>query len=138
MIQRACKLSKTNSFFLFGPRGSGKISILDHEFSQKDSLFVDLLNIELFDQFILDPTRFEALIDLPEHKNKRVIIDEVQKLPKLLDVAHTQIQKRKRQFILEPFRRFLAIAAQMNGQIVNKSKIASEVSQILFHRYRLK
>ncbi|MBN8537334.1 MAG: ATP-binding protein [Deltaproteobacteria bacterium] len=212
MIKRIVNLSKTNSFFLFGARGSGKTTLLEACFSKEDSLFVDLLDIEFLDQLMLNPKRFEALIDAPENLRKRVIVDEVQKFPKLLDVVHSQIQKRKRQFILtgsssrrlkqqgtnllagrawvynlfplstleigsdfdlkkalewgglpeaylsnsfeaakefltayvgtylqkeiqqeqwvrniQPFRKFLAIAAQMNGKIINKSRIAREV-----------
>lgn len=222
MIQRTLNPSKTNSYFLFGPRGSGKTTFLRSLYSENDTLFVDLLDIELMDQLLLNPGRFEALIDQPEHINKRVVVDEVQKFPKLLDVVQRQIQKRKRQFILtgsssrrlkqqgvnllagrawtyhlypftsselgslfqlksalewgtlpevsmtedalskrellnayvgtylekeiqqeqwvrnlEPFRKFLAIAAQMNGKIVNKSKIASEtgVDDVTVARY---
>jgi predicted AAA+ superfamily ATPase len=175
-------------------------------------LYVDLLDLATFDELILDKNRFLALIDTPEHKDKRVVIDEVQRIPALLDVAHAQIQKRKRQFIftgssarklkqhgtnflagrawvyelfpfstlelddqfdlkkvlewgalpdaylapdavsakeylsayvgtylqkeiqeerwvrqLPPFRRFISVAAQMNGKIVNKSAIAREI-----------
>ena len=180
-------------------------------FSEKDSLFIDLLDAQLFDQLLLDPGRFPALIDSKEHRHKRVIVDEIQKIPRLLDTAHRQIQSRKRQFIftgsgsrrlkqrgtnllagrawvyhlypftsfelkkkfqlkraleygtfpeaalsqtteeareylkayvgtylekeiqqerwvrdLQPFRRFLTVAAQMNGKPVNKSKIARD------------
>ncbi|MGK5083337.1 AAA family ATPase [Bdellovibrionota bacterium FG-1] len=52
------------------------------------------------DQLLLDPTRFEAFIPTPENQKKRVVVDEVQKFPRLLDVVHSQIQKTKRQFIL--------------------------------------
>jgi uncharacterized protein len=100
MIQRTCKPPKTNSFFLFGPRGVGKSTLLQESFSTKDTITVDLLDPQLMDLLLLDISRFEALIDLPENRNKRVVVDEIQKLPRLLDVVHSQIQKRKRQFIL--------------------------------------
>ncbi len=220
MIKRSYKLSKLNSFFLFGCRGSGKTTLLNAYFSKKDSLFLDLLDVNLMDQLLLDSSRFEQIINLPENKNKRVIIDEIQKFPKILDTIHQQIQKTKRQFImtgssarklkqqsvnllagrawvynmyplsaieldfsqymniqeienlkkvlefgslpealehkdvtdskeylkayvstylekeiqqeqwvkkLEPFRKFLAVAAQMNGKIINCSKISREI-----------
>ena len=94
MIQRILNLPETNSFFLFGQRGSGKTSLLESIYSTDDSIFVDLLDLAVFDELTLDASRFEALIDDPKHINKRVIIDEVQKLPALLNVAHQQIQKR--------------------------------------------
>jgi len=49
---------------------------------------------------MLQPSRFESPINSDEHKHKRVIVDEIQKFPKILDVVHSQIQKTKRQFIL--------------------------------------
>ncbi|MFZ4402903.1 MAG: AAA family ATPase, partial [Pseudobdellovibrionaceae bacterium] len=85
---------------MFGPRGSGKSTLLEAFFDPKDTLFLDLLDLQLMDQFLLDISRFTAMIDSPENKNKRVVIDEIQKLPKILDVVHSQIQKRKRQFVL--------------------------------------
>lgn len=212
MIRRNCKLPKSNSFFLFGPRGCGKSTLLQAEFSTADTLFLDLLDIRLLDDLMLDPGRFERLINEPGARDKRVVIDEVQKFPRLLDEVQRQIQRTKRQFVmtgssarklkqagtnllagrawlyqlypftaeelkqdfdlkralergtlpdaylaadaaaakeyltayvgtylekeiqqeqwvrnLEPFRRFLAVAAQMNGKILNRSAISREV-----------
>ncbi len=164
------------------------------------------------DALLLDISRFEALINSPENLKKRVVIDEIQKLPRLLDIVHSQIHKFKRQFVLtgssarrlkqqgtnllagrawtlnlypftreelgiqfelkkalevgllpeaylasdffeakeylsayvgtylekeilqehwvrklEPFRKFLAVAAQMNGKVIKCAKIAREV-----------
>ena len=98
MIQRLCKLSKKNSFFLFGPRGAGKTTVLKQIFPE--DLYLNLLDVELYDDLLLEPKRFISLIQSPEHQSKRVIVDEIQKLPRLLDYVHTEIQKNKRQFIL--------------------------------------
>lgn len=197
---------------MFGPRGSGKSTLLHRHFPATDTLFLDLLDIQLFDDLMMDSGRFERIINASDAVHKRVVIDEIQKFPRLLDVVHQQIQKTKRQFImtgssarklkqagtnllagrawlynlypftskelvsdfdlkralergtlpeaylapsamdtreylksyvatylekeiqqeqwvrnLEPFRRFLAVAAQMNGKILNRSTIAREV-----------
>lgn len=210
MIQRQCKLPKNNSFFIFGPRGSGKTTLFEDVFDKSEALFIDLLDPEIYDDFLLDISRFSRMIDA--HKGKVVAIDEVQRLPKLLDIVHSRIQKEKRIFALTgstsrrlkqkgsnllagrawvfnlfpfsasemgyefnlqkaleygslpdsylakdaddareylnayvgtylqkeiqeeqwvrniaPFRKFLAIAAQMNGKIINKSAIAREI-----------
>ncbi|MBK7960725.1 MAG: AAA family ATPase [Bdellovibrionales bacterium] len=100
MIQRHAKLSQSHSFFLFGPRGVGKSTLLNAYFKSSETLFIDLLDLSLMDSLLLDISRFEALINSQEHRNKRVVIDEIQKLPRLLDIVHSQIHKSKRQFVL--------------------------------------
>lgn len=100
MIRRILNLSKSNSFFLFGPRGVGKTTLIKKQFETNTSLYIDLLDDEFVDQLMLDFSRFSALIDHPDNISKSVIIDEVQKVPKILNIAHQQIQSRKRQFIL--------------------------------------
>ena len=212
MLKRRLVPTKSNSYFLFGPRGSGKTTFLQKMYSKKNALMIDLLDVQVFDQFLIDPSRFEKIIESPENVKKVIVLDEVQKLPKLLDIVQRQIQKNKRKFILTgsssrrlkqkgmnllagrawvyhlypfstfelgsrfnlkkvlergglpdailvedylsareylnayvgtylqkeiqeeqwvrqlvPFRKFLAVAAQMNGKIINKSKIAKEI-----------
>ncbi len=100
MIPRLYNLSKSNSFFLFGPRGVGKTTLIKQQFPPHKALYIDLLDDNLVDQLMLDFSRFSALIDHPENKNKAIIVDEVQRIPKILNVVHQQIQQKKRQFIL--------------------------------------
>lgn len=208
MQKRLVKLPKDKSFFLFGPRGAGKSTLLKSAFRDQNPLVFDLLDVELVDELSLYPKRFVERIG----ENTIVIVDEVQKLPKLLDYVHALIEERKIQFILtgssarrlkqkgtnllagralvrelypfstfelneqfelskalergglpdaylassdenaadylraytltylekeiqqeqwvrnlEPFRRFLMIAAQMNGKIINRSSIARDL-----------
>lgn len=73
MIQRSLKPSKEHSFFLFGPRGWGKSTLLQELFSVEDTLFIDLLDIQLMDDLLVDPGRFERIIDAPEVRTKRVV-----------------------------------------------------------------
>lgn len=99
MIRRLQKLSKNNSFFLFGARGTGKSTLLEQEFSRQDALWIDLLLDEDEDRFGRHPD--ELLLILAKRKFKRVIIDEIQKAPKLLDLVHHSMEKyRQVQFIL--------------------------------------
>ena len=61
MIKRSINLPKSNSFFLFGPRGSGKTSLIEASYNQEDTVFVDLLDLKQFDELLLDPSRFGSL-----------------------------------------------------------------------------
>ena len=91
MFHRACNLSKSNSFFLFGARGTGKTTLLNHALFLKDALRIDLLIPELEERYSLQP----SLLLEQTHSLKKgtwVVIDEVQKVPKLLDLVHKSIE----------------------------------------------
>ena len=98
MIKRLQKLSKNHSFFLFGARGTGKTTLLKQLFSNK-CLWIDLLSFEDEDRFGRNPDLLTELI--AEASYKKVVIDEIQKAPKLLDIVHLEMEKNKKiQFIL--------------------------------------
>lgn len=99
MVNRIQLLNKTNSFFLFGARGTGKTTLLKKLFSDKDTLWIDLLKDS--DEEIYGRRPDELTHQLNTKKFQRVVIDEVQKAPKILDVVHMEIEERKNlQFIL--------------------------------------
>lgn len=212
MINRHITISKNRSFFLFGARSTGKTTLLDQLFSENSSFRVDLLDPRILELLQAYPNELEPLIRPALDQHKIILIDEVQRVPALLDIVHSLIQKEKAIFgltgssarklkrgaanmlagrasvyhlypllfteigdnfslqsalewgtlpelisleekersellqaytdtyiseeivaeqiirKLPPFRRFIAVAAQMNGKIINASKIASEIS----------
>lgn len=79
-----------HSFFLFGPRGTGKTSWTQTAYPE--GLIIDLLNPEYYRQLVARP---EWLIELVEGRLEKnvFIIDEIQKIPELLDVVHLLIEK---------------------------------------------
>lgn len=86
------------SFFLFGPRGTGKSTWLKQHFHS--ALFFDLLEPETFRLYSARPERLKEVID-GQAKLDTVVIDEIQKLPELLDLVHLLIEERPDiQFIL--------------------------------------
>jgi len=87
MVKRIVKLSKSNSFFLFGPRQTGKTTLVKQSFSSVKSLYLDLLNTELFDRLEQNPNALLDILSLHSDVDW-VAIDEIQKLPALLDVIH--------------------------------------------------
>ena len=212
MFSRIIKFSKNNSFLLFGARGTGKTFLLKEHFKSPAALYVDLLDPDQNEIYSLRPQTLAQQLAALGDETEWIVIDEIQKVPKLLDIVHQQIEssrfkfalsgssarklKRggadllagrafvnylfpltareigenfslepalawgtlprvftleniedKRDFLrtythtylkeeiteeqvvrrLDPFRRFLVVAAQMSGQIVNFSKIAREV-----------
>jgi len=86
------------SFFMFGPRGTGKSTWLNTRFN--NSLYINLLAPDQFRAYAARPERIEELIDANPGKTP-IIIDEVQKVPALLDVVHFLMEKEKQlRFIL--------------------------------------
>lgn len=212
MIKRMIKLFKNNSCFLFGPRGVGKSTLVKYIFLESFSVNFSLLKVEIRERFLRNPDELSQVVKaLPAHIT-HIVIDEIQKVPKLLDVVHDLIESTDKYFImtgssarklkagganllagralvhslhpfsvfeieerfdlegalqwgllpkifeysdddikirylqsyahtylkeeiweeqiikdLEPFRRFLEVAAQMNGKIINYSNISRDV-----------
>jgi len=96
MYSRLLKIPKNKSFFLFGPRATGKTTWVKSIFPK--ALYVDLLEAELFNDFLVSPQRLDNLI--PKDFNDWIIIDEIQKIPELLNEVHRLIELRKLKFIL--------------------------------------
>jgi len=85
------------SYFLFGPRGTGKSTWLKGNYP--DAFWIDLLDPELFRLFAAAPEKLAKF--LQEQTKKTVVIDEVQKVPELLNVVHSLIEEKQGyQFIL--------------------------------------
>jgi predicted AAA+ superfamily ATPase len=98
MIPRFCKLSESQSFFLFGPRGSGKSTLLREHFKDKKVTWINLLEKNLDLRLSQNP---DALLELwALNKTPWVVIDEVQKIPAILDVVHRGIEDYRIKFAL--------------------------------------
>lgn len=100
MVGRLIKLNTSESLFLFGARGTGKSTLLHEQFSKEGSaLWIDLLRDEDEDEYRRFPSRLSERLATGDFKT--VVIDEVQKNPKLLDIVQLEIEKNKGvQFIL--------------------------------------
>jgi len=87
-----------SSYFLFGPRGTGKTTWL--KMNCKNELIIDLLEPSLYRRFKAKPERLREVIEGNPEK-KVVILDEIQKVPELLDAVHSIMEdKPDLQFIL--------------------------------------
>ncbi len=89
--------AERNSFFFWGPRQTGKSTLLKNRF--KNSLVFDLLMFDVFQRFLRNPSLLREII-LIEKPLEPVIIDEIQKIPALLDEIHWLIENTETQFIL--------------------------------------
>lgn len=96
MYSRLIEPPKAKSFFIFGPRGTGKTTWVKAAFPQ--AVYLDLLEAELFNDLLANPQRLENFI--PRNTGNWVIIDEVQRIPELLNEVHRLIEKYRYKFIL--------------------------------------
>jgi predicted AAA+ superfamily ATPase len=96
MYSRIIKPPKGKSFFLFGPRGTGKTTWVKSAFP--NAVYIDLLEAELFNDLTANPQRLSNLIP-PDFKDW-IIIDEIQRIPDLLHEVHRLIETKRYRFIL--------------------------------------
>lgn len=76
-------------FFLFGPRGTGKSTWLRQE--MPEALYIDLLDPESYRAYLAGPERLRQVVE-GNPNAKVVVIDEIQKVPSLLDVVHQVVE----------------------------------------------
>jgi uncharacterized protein len=86
------------SFFLFGPRGTGKSTWLRQ--ALPDAVVVDLLQPDVARDLIARPERLRDIVNATP-RNATIVLDEVQRVPDVLNVVHSLIEsKDKRRFVL--------------------------------------
>jgi len=98
MRKRTLSLSNSDSYFLFGARGTGKSTLIHSEITVDEGrvLWIDLLKSQEEQRYFDKPDLLSAQIDKEREDLNWVVIDEVQKVPKLLDVVHHEIEKTRR------------------------------------------
>ncbi len=89
-------LSLQSSFFLFGPRGTGKTTWLRTNCPL--SPFINLLDSTFYSDLLARPARLGNLI--PPNCREWIIIDEIQRIPELLNEVHRLIEEKKYRFIM--------------------------------------
>jgi len=94
------ELVRKKSFFLFGPRGTGKSYLIRRTFPE-GAVVINLLRTVVQLRLARNPSELEELIDEASAGHPRlVVIDEIQKLPILLDEVHRLIEERQITFLL--------------------------------------
>lgn len=91
-------LSERKSFFLFGPRSTGKTTLLRHQFTQNAT--INLLRSVEYLPLAANPSLLAERAREISSRSPVVIIDEIQKLPTLLDEVHNLVESEEITFIL--------------------------------------
>ncbi len=100
MVDRHLQPTKNRSFFLFGARGTGKTTFLRRWFRSEDVLWLDLLDPVQEDMYARRPQALGEQVDAIRDSTGWVVIDEIQKVPRLLDVVHASIESTGLRFAL--------------------------------------
>ena len=87
ILPRFCSLPKAQSFFLFGPRGTGKTQFLRH--TLPSALNLNLLLPQEFARYSAHPGDLIPWVEAALKSGRRVdvLIDEVQKVPALASTS---------------------------------------------------
>lgn len=96
MFARSFQPPRAQSFLMFGPRGTGKSTLLRQRFP--NATWLDLLDLGLYTELLAHPGRLEAIVRAGASRD--VVIDEVQRLPRLLDEVHRLIETKRWRFAL--------------------------------------
>ena len=135
-----------DTFFLWGPRQTGKSTLLKERYPQ--ARWLDLLKADEFRRYSDNPEllRQEIILDGPPPGNQ-IVIDEVQKVPALLDEAHWLIENRGVQFALcgSSARKVRhgaanllggrALRFELHGLVAAELGDAFDLTQVLNHGY---
>lgn len=89
------QLPAGRSAFLWGPRKVGKTHWLHHQFLDGDETVIDLLETDAFAEYAARPALLRE-----RWKRGLIVIDEVQKIPALLDEVHWLIERKRATFVL--------------------------------------
>lgn len=96
MYSRLLIPPREKSFFLFGPRGTGKSTWVKTTFP--DAVYLDLLDSGLYADLLARPSRLREYV--PSERGRWIVIDEVQRVPELLNEVHRLIEDHRVRFIL--------------------------------------
>ena len=97
---RLLELPTRKSFFLFGARNTGKSTLINQLFDEATTLKINLLKKTLEARFFRDPDELYNIVTQLPADITHVFIDEIQKIPALLDVVHRLISDTDKYFVL--------------------------------------
>jgi uncharacterized protein len=100
MLTRLLKLPLNQSVLLFGARNTGKSTLIQQTYSSQISMTIDFLDPYEEERFARNPNELKDIVlGLDAHKT-HVILDEIQKVPKLLNIVHYLIKETNKKFIM--------------------------------------
>jgi predicted AAA+ superfamily ATPase len=100
MFNRIAKPSLTHSFFLIGPRGTGKSTLLHERLRTENAHFIGLRAPDIEDLVHRDPKGLERQLTALHADVQWIVIEEIHKVPELLDIVPRLLESTNRRFIM--------------------------------------
>ena len=94
MFLRHLNLEANESALVLGARGTGKSTLIHQGLQARQSLVINLLEPQQEDLYIRDPDLLARQVRALPQEISHIFIDEIQKVPSLLDVCHSLIESR--------------------------------------------
>jgi len=91
---------RRKSQFLFGPRMTGKSTLIEKELVEKPALYWNLLRTGLQMRVKQNPELLTQEVEARQLSHCLIVIDEIQLVPELLDEIHFLIEERSIRFLL--------------------------------------
>lgn len=122
------------SCFLFGPRQTGKTTLIKEQFPSAP--FLQLLDVTMRRELIENPMKLSQMIP---SQSTIVIIDEIQKVPELLDIVHLLIEEKKIKFLMtgSSARKIKQTGANLLGGRARSKKFYPLLKQELKEHFQL-
>lgn len=90
----------SNSFFLFGARGTGKSTLIKSLLADRKTLLIDLLDPRVYDEYLVNSGLLLERFGGQNQTYEWIILDEVQRLPNILNEVHKLIFDNNQKFVL--------------------------------------
>ena len=99
-FKRKLQLSLNQNIILFGARNTGKSTLLKNTFSKEQYFWIDLLDYDNELKYIKNPSILVSEVQALDDAITHIVIDEIQKAPKLLDAVHFLIENTNKKFVI--------------------------------------
>lgn len=99
-FERKLQLPLNQNIILFGARNTGKSTLLKNTFPKEKCFWIDLLNYDSELKYMKNPSALISEVQSLEDHISHVIIDEIQKVPKLLNAVHFLIESTNKKFVM--------------------------------------
>lgn len=100
LIPRLLQLPTQRHLFLFGARNTGKSTLIEQYYQSLGAFYFDLLDQDLEQQLLQRPNTLYDMVQALPKDQPYVVIDEIQKIPALLNVVQRLMKQKDRYFIM--------------------------------------